>query len=115
MSPSPEISSPLLTSKLKPTRIPTYIAFWLLGTINNMSYVVVNSSAKSLAESFHSENLIGVIQWANVSFGIGFKALNTWGGNNYSYRSRILFGLLMCVLGLVGVACSGTTKPAIWT
>lgn len=41
------------------------IYFWMLfvlGTINNTGYVLVNSSAQSLATKFHKENFMAVFQ-----------------------------------------------------
>ena len=54
-----------------------WVCFFLLGTINNLSYVVVNSAAKSLADSFGDGDLIGAIVWANVAFGIGSQTSDT--------------------------------------
>jgi len=80
---APNLSSTYLSPYAK-----TWLAFWILGTINNFSYVVVNSAAKSLADSFNQSDLIGVIQWANVGFGVMFKALNAFFliGTGYSNR-----------------------------
>ena len=37
-----------------------WLAFFLLGTINNLSYVIINSSAQSLTQSFNSEKVVGL-------------------------------------------------------
>jgi hypothetical protein len=47
-----------------------WLAFFLLGTINNLPYVVINSSAKVLATSFGQEQMVTLIMFANVSFGM---------------------------------------------
>ena len=47
-----------------------WLCFFLLGTINNFGYVVVLSAASSLAHAFDDDSLIGLVAWANVSFGI---------------------------------------------
>jgi hypothetical protein len=48
-------------------------SFFLLGTINNLPFVVVNSAAKNIVGAFGLYNLIGAIQWANVAFGGGAR------------------------------------------
>ena len=53
-----------------------WLAFWILGTVNNLGFVVVLSGAKSLAEGFNDGNLIGVLNWADVAFGLAVKSLN---------------------------------------
>jgi len=86
--------------------VAQWAAFFALGTINNLSYVVVNSAAKNIADSFGQSDLIGVIVWANVGVGVGFKALNTWFLESVSYDWRILYNSVMLVAGLVCVALS---------
>jgi len=54
-----------------------YALMVLLGFVNNLSYVVVLSAAKSLARAHDKENLIGALQWANVGFGLVAKFINT--------------------------------------
>jgi len=53
-----------------------WLAFWILGTVNNLGYVVVLSGAKSLADSFGDGNLIGVLNWADVALGLAVKSAN---------------------------------------
>lgn len=80
--------------------------FWLLGTINNLSYVVVGSAAKSLADSFHKSKLIGVIQWANVAIGLFLRSLNAFKLDGTSYSLRVAANTAMMAAGLVALACS---------
>lgn len=83
-----------------------WLAFCILGTINNLSYVMVLSAAQSLAKQFNSENLIGVIQWANVGVGIFIKMLNTWYLLHWDYRIRMLICTALSTAGLVALALS---------
>lgn len=68
------------------------IGFFFMGAINNLSYVVVNSAAKSLAESFDASNLIGAVPWANVAFGLLSRLVNAFfmqvGGYNAKRRGE---------------------------
>ena len=54
-----------------------YWSFWWLGLINNLGYVVVLSSAKSLAASFDAGDSIGAINWVLVGLGMAVRLLNT--------------------------------------
>jgi hypothetical protein len=50
----------------------TWLGFFVLGTVNNLPYVVVGSAAKAIAGHYCELNLIGAVTWANV--GCGFLA-----------------------------------------
>ncbi|KAL6061670.1 Batten's disease protein Cln3 [Balamuthia mandrillaris] len=83
-----------------------WIGFFLLGTINNLSYVVVGSAAQSISESFHKENLIGLIGWANICFGFVARGMNTFLLERVDYWIRVLLTIYVMTIGLYGVAVS---------
>jgi battenin len=58
-------------------RLRDWVALFLMGTINNLPYVVVNSSAKILASSFHKDNLVPLVMFSNVAFGLFGGSLST--------------------------------------
>lgn len=81
-----------------------YVGFFILGTINNLAYVVVLSAAKTLAE--HNKNLFGLIPWANVFFGFVFRVINVFlEGVPFAYR--VLANTLILSGGLFGLSMSG--------
>lgn len=82
-----------------------WIGFFILGCINNLAYVVINSAAQSLAISFDARNLVGLVPWANVAVGFLFRFVNMW-MVGVAYKWRMLLCCLMFVIGLVGVAFS---------
>lgn len=82
-------------------------AFWILGTVNNMGFVVVLSGAKSLADGFGAGNLIGVLNWADVAFGLAAKSLNAVVLQGTSFHIRIAVNSVIGALGVLGVALSG--------
>ena len=51
------------------TYLKDWVFLFLLGTITNFGYVVVNSSAEDIADDFNEQNLLGLIPWANIFFG----------------------------------------------
>ena len=51
-----------------------WIALFVLGTINNLAYVVVLSGASSMAKSFNASSEIGLINYADVALGLVAKA-----------------------------------------
>jgi hypothetical protein len=51
-------------------RLRDWVALFLMGTINNLPYVVVNSSANILATSFNKSDLVPLIMFSNVAFGV---------------------------------------------
>jgi battenin len=101
-------------SSLQPRQPPSasaYRAAWLwffiLGSFNNFGYVVVLSAASTLAGGFGQKNLIGVVQWANVFFGIAFKLMNSSDRfRSMTHRSRIAVNVSFLVFGLGIVALS---------
>lgn len=40
-----------------------WVALFILGSINNLSYVVVGSAAQDIVTFYNVENLIGLIPW----------------------------------------------------
>eukprot|EP01113_Clastostelium_recurvatum_P040019 TRINITY_DN6178_c0_g1_i2.p1 TRINITY_DN6178_c0_g1~~TRINITY_DN6178_c0_g1_i2.p1 ORF type:complete len:520 (-),score=130.86 TRINITY_DN6178_c0_g1_i2:40-1572(-) len=83
-----------------------WIAFWILGTINNFSYVVVNSAAQSLAQSFDASDLLGLILWANIAFGFFARIINAFFLERIPYTYRVLANAVLMGLGMAGVAIS---------
>jgi battenin len=53
-----------------------WFGFFILGCINNLAYVVINSAAQSLAIAFDARPLVGLIPWANVAVGFLFRFVN---------------------------------------
>ena len=84
--------------------IRNWIGFFILGTINNLSYVIVNSSALVLAASFGKANLVAVIPWANVGFNFLIKGINTFFLVNVSFHWRFTVNGLLMILGLLGIS-----------
>eukprot|EP00042_Codosiga_hollandica_P026296 m.123240 g.123240 ORF g.123240 m.123240 type:complete len:426 (+) comp52150_c0_seq2:55-1332(+) len=83
-----------------------WFSFFLLGTINNMSYVVVNSAAKAITQQYNAENLIGLIPYANIALGLFALGVNTFLLIGRSYSLRMVANSCLMVLGLIGVAFS---------
>ena len=77
-----------------------WLCFFLLGVINNFHYVIVLSSAFSLATSFSAVSLIGVIQWATVILGVVVKVVNALYLLDTSHSLRMVVSTFCCVLGL---------------
>jgi len=82
------------------------ITFWFLGVINNFSYVVVNSAAKSLADGFGQSNMIGLILWCNIAFGIVARFGNTFLLEGCRDGWRVMVAGYLMVAGLLGVSLS---------
>ena len=83
-----------------------WIGFCILGTINNLGYVVIISAAKSLSEYFNEQSLLGLIPWANVALGFAFRALNTFGLEKVPFKWRMLANTIIMGLGTVGLVFS---------
>lgn len=88
------------------TFIRNWVGFFILGTINNLPYVIVNSSAKVLVTSFGEANLVGVIPWANVSLNLFAKALNTFVLLKTPYGLRYVVVTFLMLFGLLGLSFS---------
>ncbi|VDI01087.1 battenin [Mytilus galloprovincialis] len=52
-----------------------WIGFFLLGSINNLPYVIVTSAANTIADSFDQRNNVGVVFFANVALSVIVKSL----------------------------------------
>lgn len=103
------VSRPSSSSESQPPGSFTraqFAAFFVMGTINNLPYVVVGSAAKSLADSFNEADLIGVIQWATVAVGLFVRALNAFYLEGTSFSTRVAANTAAMVVGLVAVAMS---------
>lgn len=74
------------------------ILFWTLGLITNFGYVIVFSAIKSIVEDFDMQQFAGVLQWANVAFGIGAKIINIVFLLEVSFAKRVFvnFAIMAC-------------------
>lgn len=98
-----------LSRRLSAVQTPllrTWVAVWLLGTINNFVYVVVLSSAKSVCASFGKEHLIGFIQWASVGVSIFVRMGNSYYLATWSHMLRMTIAALLTLTGLLLMALS---------
>jgi len=75
-----------------------------MGAINNLPYVVVNSAASTIADSFDEKNLIGVVSGANVALSVLVKGANTFLLLKTSYTYRFIANGIIMLLGLFGIA-----------
>ena len=106
-----ETLSSFVTFNKSSTFYRNWFAFFILGTINNLAYVVVNSSAQSLTDSFDSQkisNLIGLVPAANVTAGVFARSLNTSLYDKVTTKGRIGANaiVMFCALGLLGIAAT---------
>jgi len=83
-----------------------WVLLWILGLVNNFGYVIVLSAAKSLAEGFNQNGLIGLMQWANVAFGLLSKFVNMAFFLETSYVKRMILNTLLMGGGMVLTAVS---------
>ena len=90
-----------------------WVAFFVLGSVNNLPYVVVNSAAKKIVEEFHSPNLIGAIPWANNLFGFLARAVNAFGLQNVPYKFRFYANAILMLLGLLAIAYAPSLMMAL--
>jgi len=67
---------------------------------------VVNSAAKSLADGFGQSNMIGLILWCNIAFGIVARFGNTFLLEGCKDGWRVMVAGYLMVAGLLGVSLS---------
>lgn len=80
------------------------VGLFLLGVINNLPYVMVNSAARNIVESFGEENMIGLVFGANVLLSFVVKSINAFFLLNVPYKIRYIVTGCLMLLGLFGVA-----------
>ena len=108
----PPVGAAAGPAALAPYYLRHWICFCILGIINNFHFVIVLSSAYSLALSFNALNLIGVISWATVILGMAARVVNTvWLLNTSSYL-RVMGSCLVAAVGLVMLVLS--TQMSFW-
>ncbi|XP_061181505.1 battenin-like [Saccostrea echinata] len=81
-----------------------WIGLFLLGSINNLPYVIVTSAAKTIADSFDKRNDVGVVFGANVALSVLVKAINGLFLLKVPYWIRYVVNAGLMVIGLIGVA-----------
>src|SRR3989338_2558892 len=80
-----------------------WTALFVLGTINNLAYVVINSSAQALSQSFNQlwiYNLIGLIPLSNSFSSFFIRFFNTWALESVSHRWRLLGNAVAMALSI---------------
>lgn len=81
-----------------------WIGLFLLGSINNLPYVIVTSAAKTIADSFGKKNDVGLVFGANVALSVIVKAINGLFLLKVSYWIRYVVNAMLMIIGLIGVA-----------
>ncbi|XP_070199542.1 battenin-like isoform X3 [Littorina saxatilis] len=81
-----------------------WVALFLMGAINNLPYVIVNSASNTLADSFGQKNLVGLVFGANVALSVFVKGLNTFFLLSVPFAVRYVVNGCLMLLGLFGVA-----------
>ncbi|KAK3598100.1 hypothetical protein CHS0354_036083 [Potamilus streckersoni] len=79
------------------------IGLFILGAINNLPYVIVTSAAKTIADRFEENNLVGLVFGANVALNVVVKVANTFLLKT-SYSARYVANSCLMLIGLFGVA-----------
>lgn len=82
----------------------------MLGTINNLPYVIVTSAASTIATSFGKKNLIGLVFGANVALSAIVKSVNGAFLLKVPYGVRFAANAVLMLIGLFGVAYA----PSFW-
>ncbi|KAK2946298.1 putative Cln3 protein [Blattamonas nauphoetae] len=82
-----------------------WVGFFLIGLLNNMSYVVVNSFSKKLMGHFGKEELTSVCVWLNTGLGIFVRILHSF-LYKVPFMVRIISALVAYLAGLLIVAFS---------
>lgn len=87
-----------------------WVGLFLLGTINNLPYVIVTSAASTIADSFGKKNLIGLVFGANVALSAVVKTVNGAFMLKVPYWIRYVINAILMLIGLFGVAYA----PSFW-
>ncbi|KAK7491427.1 hypothetical protein BaRGS_00017256, partial [Batillaria attramentaria] len=72
-----------------------FAGLFLMGVINNLPYVIVNSASNTIADSFGEKNLVGLVFGANVALSVFVKGLF---GVAYAFN----FGFALACIVVVG-------------
>ncbi|XP_060082904.1 battenin-like [Ylistrum balloti] len=84
--------------------IRNWIGLFILGSINNLPYVIVVSAAKTIADSFNERNQVGLVVGANVALSVVVKFGNTFFLLKTRYWIRFVINAILMLIGLFGVA-----------
>ncbi|ELP92103.1 protein btn-1 precursor, putative [Entamoeba invadens IP1] len=80
-----------------------YLGFFIIGTINNINFVVVNSSASSLCSFFHADALNPLVLWCNTFAGLILRIFNMLFLYKIPIKIRLLFSTIFNLIGLFGI------------
>ena len=96
--------------KIKPKKGWLYfrnsVGFFFIGLINNINFVIVNSSAHNLCELFNAHQYNSLILWCNVFMGLVLRIFNMTILYKIRVKVRILCCTIFCILGLLGISLS---------
>ncbi|XP_013403348.1 battenin-like [Lingula anatina] len=90
-----------------------WIGLFLMGAINNLPYVVINSAASTIASEYGQTNFVGLVFGANVAAAFVVKSLNTFFLLKVPYAIRIVINGLLMLGGLLGIAFSSSFGMAL--
>ena len=83
-------------------------AFWMLGLLNNASYVIMIACAKNI-----SEGGTGLVFLANVVPSLGIKLSSPWWFDRVGYNTRMILATLCMVLSFFLIATASSSHSII--
>lgn len=83
-----------------------FIAFWILGFVNNFHYCLVLSAADQMATDLNMKKFVALEAWANVFFGLFVRILNAFVFNRWSYKLRMILAGVQTLIGLAVVSAA---------
>jgi battenin len=83
-------------------------AFWMLGLLNNASYVIMIACAKNI-----SQGGTGLVFLANVVPSLGIKLSSPWWFDRVGYNTRMILATLCMVLSFLLIAMSSSRHSSI--
>lgn len=90
---------------LQSANTTTTLAFWLMGALNNVPYIVMLAGAKSI-----SEGGTALVFLANVTPGFLVKLSSPYWFEKVSYQRRIMSGSILMTMSFILVATFGFLK-----
>ena len=95
--------APLLTQTR--VRLVDKVATFLLGSFNNLPFVIGVASAKLMVDKYHRSDALGLVFWANTVNGLFARFINTWLSQcSCVFGPRFYINVLFMLWGLLGCA-----------
>ena len=101
---STKLKKEKLSSHVERKRFSYFLAFWVIGVINNNGYTMVQAGSSAIAEEFNKKSMMGLFLFLMIGSGVISRYVNGACCVNISHIRRMLMVTVFSIFSFLTIA-----------